>query len=237
LLEAEAPVVKTMSNIPAYLGSATHELLELCLNNEVPPSTFSSQPLEVYDEEHMEFPYVALVDDNMIRSVKVALDYIEETRRKVKHKEYAELAMRHSKVKGLQGTADYVRVYSDGIADLYDLKNGRSAVQVKNRKGEYNTQLLSYAAMLTDTFPLVKTINLAIISPNINTKSLIRADTIGLSQIKEHIGKVAAVELLANSMTPSTLQQHLKEGSHCWFCSAKGICPSVGMKNVLEAFG
>lgn len=224
-LEEMAVVDKTSVNIPAYLGSATHELLETCLNTGDNPQKHLGEEITIFDEESMELPYTIKVTQTMVDSVQFFLDFVLGTELDAPHKVYAEYHMSHSKIKGLEGTADFLRIY-DRCADLYDLKNGTSIVQVRNRKGELNTQLGCYAGMVFDEFPEVDTVDLAIVQPNGKTKKKVRESVVDREEIDALMERVAA----------ATSQNHFEIGSHCFWCRAKNICPKQAEAAILREF-
>lgn len=222
LLEAQAPVVKSMNNIAAYLGSATHELLEKCVKDQKKPVEYRGDFITVFDEESMEFPYTVQVDQRMIESVQFFLDEVGEP--PVEAEVYSELEMEHSELPELRGTADYICICDDH-ALLADLKNGTSIVQVKKRDGTLNTQLLSYASMVFDKFPKVQTMTIAIIQPNGKTKKKVRSTGINRKTADEFMERVRKTSETVNEITPSNITEHSEIGSHCYWCAAKGICP------------
>ncbi len=131
ILEDQDPVIKSHDKVAAYLGTATHELLERCIAYSCSPELFRNEEVTVFEEETMDFAYTTVIDQRMIDSVQMFLDYADETKRDVDCRFFSELHMTHSTIEGLEGTADYVRIYSDGVADLYDLKNGTSFPDIR----------------------------------------------------------------------------------------------------------
>jgi len=237
LLEAQAPVFKSNDKIAAYLGTATHELLECCVNAKTKPDKYRGAAIEVYDEETMEFSYTVEVDQRMIDSVQLFLDYVDESRLDEAHFVASELRMDHTEIEGLGGTADYVRIYANGVADLYDLKNGTSPVQAVSRAGIINKQLLSYAALLVNKFPLVTKVRAAIVSPNVKTKKKVREVEISLVDITHHELDCIEVVQTVEEITPSTIIENSDMGSHCFFCRARSFCPLQAEAEILRDFG
>ncbi len=236
LLEAQAPVVKSNDNLAAYLGTATHELLECCVNAKTKPDKYRGAAIEVYDEESMEFSYTIEVNQRMIDSVQLFLDYVDESRLDEAHFVASELRMDHTEIEGLGGTADYVRIYANGVADLYDLKNGTAPVQAVSRAGIINKQLLSYAALLVNKFPQITKVRAAIVSPNVKTKKKVREVEISLVDITHHELDCIEVVQYVEEITPSTIIEHSEMGSHCYFCRARGICPLKAKTDVEKEF-
>lgn len=237
-LEDSVPPVKRDDMIAAYLGTATHELLEMCIVKQVLPETFRGEFITVFEEETMEFPYVKQVDQRMIESVQFFLDEVGEPDSCTSGETYSELHMIHSELPDLQGTADYFRYDQDnkhGV--LADLKNGTSIVQVKNRKGELNTQLLSYACLLFDKFKCMQTLTIAIIQPNGKTKLKTRSTGINRETADLHLDRVKAAAKLANEAKQDTILNILEEGSHCFWCRARSICPLKAEKDLNRDFG
>ena len=220
--------------IAAYLGTATHELLEMCIKEQKRAEAFRGEFITVYEEETQNFPYVKQVDERMIASVNFFIDEVGEA---IEGSEvYSELQMEHSELPELRGTADYVCVNGEH-ALLADLKNGTGIVQVQKRNGEINTQLLSYASLIFDKFPQVETMTLAIIQPNGKTKKKVRSTGINRKTCEEHLDRVKAAAKLADEATEATLDVITSEGSHCWFCRAKDICPTRGKAEINKDFG
>ncbi len=236
ILEAQAPVIKSHDLVAAYLGTATHELLEMCVVNNCKPDKFRGDQIQVFDEETMDFPYLTVVDYRMIESVKFFLEYVIESERDVPSEHHSELRMDHSEIEGLGGTADFVRIYEDGVADLYDLKNGTAPVQAKNRQGVLNKQLLSYATLLVNQFPEIREIRAAIVSPNIKTKSKVRTTDISLVEISHFEQDAKSVVKFTEEVTPSTIDYGLTIGGHCWFCKARNLCPAKIAESVSKEF-
>jgi len=237
-LEAAIPPVKRNDMIAAYLGTATHELLEMCIKAQKLPESFRGEHITVFEEETMDFPYVVQVDQRMIESVQFFLDEVGEPNKLGDGKTYSEIQMEHSEIPELQGTADYFW-YDEGSQHgiLADLKNGTSIVQVKNRKGELNTQLLSYACLLFDKFKELQTMTIAIIQPNGKTKTKTRSTGISRKIAEEHLDKVKQAAKLADEATEETIENILAEGSHCFWCRARSTCPLKGKKDLTRDFG
>ncbi len=234
VLEERVPVVKRNDMIPAYLGSATHELLEKCIKEEKSPEKFRGESIEVFDEEAMDFPYTISVNQKMIDTVNF---FLSEVGIPAKDSEvYSELKMEHSEIPELRGTADYVCV-SGTHALLADLKNGRSVVQVKNRKGEVNPQLLCYACLLKDRFPDIETITIAVIQPNGTTKLKTRSTGLDIDAVKKHLYRVKQTAKIADEVSEDRMEAIAKEGSHCFWCRAKNICAVRGRKELNRDFG
>ncbi len=238
VLEAGVEPEKRDDMVAAYLGTATHELLEMCIVQQKLPETFRGEFITVFEEETMGFPYVKQVDQRMIESVQFFLDEVGEPDSCTSGETYSELQMTHSEIPELQGTADYFRYDQDnkhGV--LADLKNGTSIVQVKNRKGELNTQLLSYACLLFDKFKCMETLTIAIIQPNGKTKKKVRSTGINRKDAAEYLDRVRAAAKAAEEATEATLDVIASEGSHCWYCKAKDICPARGKAEIDRDFG
>lgn len=236
LLEAQAPVIKSHDLIAAYLGTATHELLEMCILNNCRPTEYRGDQIEVFDEETMDFPYRTVVDQRMIDSVNCFMEYVIESELPVAHTVHSELRMDHTEIEGLGGTADFVRIYADGVADLYDLKNGTAPVQARSRQGVLNKQLLSYATLLVNKFPSITTIRAAIVSPNVKTKSKVRVTDISLVEISAFEQDAKSVIKFTEEVTPSTIGKGLTIGGHCWFCRARNTCPAKLEESVSKEF-
>ena len=144
VLSAQVEPEKRMDQHAAYLGSACHELLETCVKaGHAPAAKYIGTEIEVFDEDQMTFPYTVTVDQYMVDTVQFFLDEVGIPPEGVEV--HSEINLTHSEIPELQGTADYLAIWQDGIHGvLADLKSGKGVVQARNRKGEVNTQLLSY---------------------------------------------------------------------------------------------
>ena len=234
VLEDAVEVEKRDDQVAAYLGSATHELLEMCLKQDKRPAEFRGEEIKVFDEEGMNFPYLKAVDDSMIETVEYFLETVGEP---IAGSEvFSELQMEHSEVPELRGTADFVCI-NEEHALLADLKNGRGIVQAINRKGEVNTQLLSYACLIFDKFPQVETMTLAIVQPNGKTKKKVRSTGINREMARIHLDQVKSAAKIAEEATEETLEVIAVEGSHCYWCKARSICPTRGKEELNKDFG
>jgi hypothetical protein len=226
---------KRMDQIAAYLGSACHELLETCVKaGHAPAVNYIGSKIEVFDEDQMTFPYTVTVDQYMVDTVQFFLDEVGIPAKEVEV--HSEINLTHSEIPELQGTADYLAIYGEH-AVLADLKSGKGVVQARNRKGEVNTQLLSYACLVFDAYPKLETLTLAIISPNIKTKDKTRTTGINRKDADEHLARVKEASKLADIATPATLDQITKVGSQCFWCVAKNICPTRAKESVERDFG
>ena len=228
---------KRMDQIAAYQGSACHELLETCVKaGHAPAENYRGDKIEIFDEDQMTFPYTVTVDQYMIDTVQFFLDEVGIPPEGVEV--HSEINLTHSEIPELQGTADYLSIWPDGEHGvLADLKSGKGVVQARNRKGEVNTQLLSYACLIFDAYPKLQTLTLAIISPNIKTKDKTRSTGINREDASLHLDRVKAVAKLADVATPATLEQITKVGSQCFWCTAKNVCPTRARESVERDFG
>lgn len=238
VLEEIVGEVKRDDLFPAFIGTAAHEILERCIKGQTRACQYLGTTVEVFDEEQQNFPYTALIDEKIVNAVNFFLDEVGEPDSVTKGEVFSELEMEHSEIEGLRGTADFFRYDEEtGHGILADLKNGVSTVQVQNRKGELNTQLLCYASLLFDRFEGLKTITIAIIQPNAKTKLKTRTAGVDRKIVEEHLDKVREAAKLANEATEDTIESISKEGSHCWWCRAKGICTIRGRAEINKDFG
>ena len=234
VLEDSVPPEKRDDQHAAYLGSAAHELLEMCIKQQKRAEAFRGEFITVFDEEQQNFPYTKQVDETMIATANFFIDEVGEP---IEGSEvYSELEMEHSELPELRGTADYVCINGEH-ALLADLKNGTGIVQVQKRDGTINTQLLSYAAMIFDKFPDVQTVTLAIIQPNGKTKKKVRSTGINRETSDLHLTRVKEAAKLADEATEGNLNVITNEGSWCWFCRAKDICTVKSEKELKKDFG
>ena len=238
VLEDAVGLVKTDDMIAAYTGTAAHEILERCVKGQHKADKYLGTTVVVFDEEQQTKPYVAEVDAKMVAAVNFFLEEVGEPDSVTEGETFSELEMEHSEIEGLRGTADYFRFNREsrhGI--LADLKNGTSTVQVKNRAGVINTQLLCYASLLFDKFEELDTLTIAIIQPNAKTKLKTRSTGINRKIVEEHLDKVREAAKLANESTPETLNVITNEGSHCYWCKARNICPVKSKSELDRDFG
>ncbi len=238
-LEMKAEVVKDTMEAAAQ-GTAAHEVLELCILNKVDPQHYFGQTFEVFDEEQMKFPLFFKVGEEMVEALRVFLKHLEVLDPSDVSEEYSELSMEHSSIKGLRGTADYVRISASGTKLwLYDLKYGKGIVQAVNRSGQVNTQLLSYCSLLFDKFPKLEEAELAIIQPRGATKKKFRSVEVTRQDVEQHerecIAAYETAEKVLNVVEP--IEDHLSVGSHCFFCRAKNICPAQQKDKAEKLFG
>ena len=238
VLGATIETEKRNDMIAAYTGTAAHEILERCVKGQHRADKYLETTVEVFDEEQQEFPYTALVDEKMVAAVNFFLDEVGEPDSVTRGTVYSEVEMQHSEIPELKGTADYLRIDEvEKHGMLCDLKNGTSIVQVKNKKGEINTQLMSYACLVFDLFEDLETLTLAIIQPNGSTKLKTRSTGINRKDASLHLDRVREAARLADEATEATLNVITSEGSWCWYCPARQICPSRGKASVDKDFG
>ncbi len=238
VLEDTVPQEKRNDMVAAYTGTAAHQILEWCVKGQHRADKYLGTEVEVFDEDQQEFPFSAKVDEKMVAAVNFFLDEVGEPDSVTRGTVYSEIEMEHSELPTLRGTADYFRFdEEEGHGVLADLKNGTSIVQVKNRAGEINTQLLSYACLLFDKFEKLETLTIAIIQPNGKTKLKTRSTGINREVAEIHLDRVKSAAKIADEATEETLEAITSEGSHCFWCRAKGICPTKGKASVLRDFG
>ena len=236
VLEAQVPPKMDDTHVAAYEGTAAHELLEMCVKGKCKPEKFRGETIEVWEEETMSLPYIATVNDKMIASVQFFLDEVGEAPKGTEV--FSELHMTHSEVPELSGTADYFAYNeAEGCGLLADLKNGTSIVQVKKRDGTINTQLLAYATLLFDKFHKLDTLTIAIVQPNGKTKKKTRSTGINRKDSEMYLDRVKEAAKLADEATEETLNVITSEGSHCWYCNAKNICPTRTKAELNKDFG
>ena len=236
VLEAQVEQVKDDTHVAAYEGTAAHELLEMCVKGKCRAEKFAGKTITVFEEEQQTFPYNKVVDAKMIATVNFFLDEVGEAPKGTEV--FSELHMTHSEIPELSGTADYFAYNeAEGYGLLADLKNGSSIVQVQNRAGELNKQLLSYAALLFDKFPKLETMTIAIIQPNGKTKVKTRNTGINRKIAESHIDSVKEAAKLARETTEANLNVIASVGSHCWYCKAKDICSAKNSKELEKDFG
>ena len=224
LLERNVTKVRSLNTLKAAAeGTVAHELLEHCINNHCTADQFLGEPRVIFEEEEMQFPMTFYIDQAMVDAVALFREHIKG----YSGLWHTELGMQHSDIPELQGTADYVCVDGDHLF-LDDLKYGRGTVQAVNRKGEVNTQLLCYASMAFDRFEQLETATLSIVQPRSKTKKKIRSVDITRDDVETFLKRVRSVKILVDQLEAGDKQvpDTLNTGSHCFFCPAKGVCPT-----------
>jgi hypothetical protein len=221
---------------PAYEGTACHELLERCITDDMVPESMLGQMIVVSDES-MQFDAHFPVDQDMVDACNMFLDYIRELSEDPFSSscQFSELFMQHTELPELGGTADYVLVCGDR-AFIVDLKYGRGSVVAKHRDGTPNRQLLCYASLAFNKFPLVQRVEVVIVQPRRKTKVKILATTITREESDAFMIRVTDVVEILNSMTEANVSDNAIESSECYFCKAQAICPARGSREVATDF-
>lgn len=123
------------------------------------------------------------------------------------------------------GTADFIATGTvDGVATgvIVDLKYGKG----KKVKTEDNPQLAYYAvALRACSKKKLEQVRVRIVQPRIDDKNysvVFSKNDLDQWGLKLTLGAEQALWMAGNAKTPV-----YKEGSWCWFCPGKGICPEM----------
>lgn len=123
----------------------------------------------------------------------------------------------------VSGIADYVKVYQDGIVEVWDWKFGGKPVEARG-----NWQLLATAISVYYGVNLnLRTFILRIVQPS------------ELQPVKEWIVSHKQLEDLAGSLNGYISAAYDRapmpvSGEHCYFCPALGVCPEAALRNKTE---
>jgi hypothetical protein len=125
----------------------------------------------------------------------------------------------------LFGTADKIILTKGGSLFVIDFKYGKN----KPVAVEYNLQLQLYAFLTLEyvyerfrpiDIPVITQVSLVIIQPRYMAEP-IRTWTVPVTRIT-HTFKSYLLDCVSKTELPDA---ELIEGSHCWFCPAKNLCP------------
>ena len=136
-------------------GTGSHELLELCLENNVRADTYIGM---IIGTNHHDQPMGWYIDDDRVARVQMCLDYVSRRHRELTEQYPNGVITVESESKsnpgGLVGRDDWwgtvditITVMEDGqclFIEICDYKDGRMWVSVADRDGQLNTQLVSY---------------------------------------------------------------------------------------------
>lgn len=209
LIETLPPEDRRGSNAASQLGTAAHFLLEKCLTERKPPSSFEGRIIVLLgDKEDGSMLKVGaktpkpgttffIVDDDMIQGVTLAYDYVL---RRLEELGDATLLL-ESKTNPVPdrddtwGTADVtIDVFLD-ILEVVDYKNGFGLVEHKD-----NPQLLSYlAGRAHDTQWSHDRYRITVVQPNAHhEEGRIRSFDIDREDLKAFVDKHRAAAELAD---------------------------------------
>jgi Protein of unknown function (DUF2800) len=211
----------------AIEGTACHTVAGLCLEGNQDAIEYVGRMIAVEDAESVEFD-----EHDHAEGVQVYLDTIrgdEATRGGKLHVE----VLFHLKAlhPDFWGTADCVRLGSDGILSVYDLKMGRGkiveVVEVKDGVRKINKQLGFYAlgalAYFDNKISDDKQVELVVVQPRAaHRDGCVRRAVCTVGELKA-LGR----ELVAAANKCREPNPALVAGDHCTFCKAAATCPAL----------
>ncbi len=130
----------------------------------------------------------------------------------------------------MHGTCDILGLSTFQTLYVYDYKNGKKAVDVVNKHPttgvlSHNTQLIYYALGAAERFGWdFEDVELGIIQPNAG-KMPVKSAKLKRAELKAYIPLFKKAIARTKETKPK-----LFEGSWCFFCPAKGICPLITKK-------
>jgi hypothetical protein len=213
---------KPGTNSEAALGTASHLLLEKCLNEHLEPWEFIGYTVKV---GFYEFP----VDDDMVASVQMTIDLVRKKMELPGAVLYVETALEYDLDPDVFGMGDILIVVPDHGVIVIDHKNGRGVAVEPS-----DSQLKMYGKMGLDmaiakgfTFggaehdPIVE---LWISQPRKpHPDGVQRMHWMRASELNEWWDN----ELLPAIVAAKEGNAILSAGSWCRFCPAQNICPAV----------
>ncbi|MBI2240267.1 MAG: DUF2800 domain-containing protein [Magnetospirillum gryphiswaldense] len=221
-------------------GTACHQVSEKCLRD-------NRDAIEFVDRVEKTKERTFTVDEEMAETAQTYIDYVRG-----RMAEYAEATGDKSVLSVEQkfsldklkppfeagGTADAVLWFPKwGLIEVIDLKGGRGVVV----EATGNPQLRTYAlgAMLANPGLAVEKVMSTIVQPRAGHKDgRIRSETFHVVDLMEWTADLLAAMHKANEAGNAHREmgdmqwaaQYLSAGSHCKFCPAAGICPSLEQK-------
>jgi hypothetical protein len=206
--------IKTVDSEYSIAGTHAHTLLQFILENENWQDLLSVKEANAF-KKHITF------SDDQLRSVMVAVKYIEGLKRKYPKAEVH--AEKKVELKGVGfGTSDVIMFQMFGILHVMDYKNGQSAVEAKE-----NLQMLYYSHAAADLFGWdFHEAWMTIIQPNANHREGPIRTWMTTSERLEDAGH----EFRKGAHRTTKKDASLVPGKWCWFCPAKNKCP-VQMKD------
>lgn len=234
-------------------GTGSHELLELCLNNNVRAEAYDRQ---IIATNHHDNPNGWLVDLDRIERVQMCLDYV--TRRVKELKEIYHDVTVASETKSdpggafnrddWWGTVDITITARNGEGNVHfieviDYKDGQGYVHVKDKEGNYNTQLLSYMGgklrqyvgsgpdltppFNTDTIPVVR---MTIVQPK--TNPVVRYEDESAAHVMLKIEELARAAALTDDPEAPLIPDNKGGKGYCRWCKHKSNCSAESTRSV-----
>ena len=218
-MKAGAPP-ETRTSPHASLGTAAHELGELCLETGKNAKDFKGRSLEA---DGLTF----IVDEEMIDAVQIYVDHV----RKIAEDNpiYIEVRFDLSWLNpDMFGTNDACGAEEFGDLHVFDYKHGAGVpVEVTN-----NPQLLYYGIGRAydkerKEWGDFQNVHLHIVQPRCpHPDGVVRTWTVPMSYLKEF-----ADVLKRGAVATEAPDAPLKAGDHCRWCPASGFCPELLRKS------
>ncbi len=227
----------------AMLGTAAHKVIETMIDkNETDAEQYRGRVIVVVRDsgdakileegdaaEVQDGNFMFVCDDAMVNGVQTMIDEIERVKSELFDSEifserYLDMTWLDSR---LGGTADVTLVETAGWIHLFDYKNGRIVVEVKD-----NEQFLNYAVGLLHEHPECLGVHIHLVQPNAqHEEGIIRdaiytADEVRLFEIN--------LKAAADATTPPNAP--LRAGDWCTYCPAKERCSAFDAMIANEAF-
>jgi len=224
LQQGESP-----SNKYAIVGTAAHHLLERMVTAGHSRVTEHQLPIPVLCDVTGVTTHVP-VDDEMIDSVNMALEYIYDlTRQFSSWFTLTEKRLEHPTIKGLGGTLDVI-IRSGNIMHILDYKHGTSKVKADC------DQLATYATIAKANYPELEEITTHIMQPRGRVKEKFRRKDWSTKELAAYEVELQDATETANLVTLDTLNENLKTGGHCWYCSSRKTCPAKLLEQAQKDF-
>lgn len=223
-------VPKQKSGDAANEGTAAHELLEICLNENIDAYEKLGEVVTIITDEGQKIEYT--VDDDMADAVQVCIDVVNSYKEKYPHaKVYAEQRVNISELCGpdMFGTVDITIDIPFDRLIIIDYKHGRGVpVFIKG-----NNQLRYYAlgAAIKEDFEYAD-IEMVIVQPRCPQVPSFQSEIISVEALKFQAkifktGRQIAEEASDRIVEAGEpIEEYLAAGSWCTFCPAQPICPA-----------
>ena len=221
--------MKSATPYHAERGTAVHSVIEQCLLEDRDPREFLGEWIQVEDEECLEFPISFCMEEKEISAVELFMETINDYTG-MPHQIYSEQFMQHSEFPELQGTSDCLILQGVNGLVVMDYKNGTVSVPARKRDGSLNPQLMCYLELACDWSGCdPDTASLVVVQPNRKTKKKVVTTNVTRTEREAFYGEIQrTAEYLRDCVqgrTEGELKDRLVEGSYCWYCPARKICP------------
>lgn len=230
----------------AWLGTAAHKVIEtMLIAGHVDASEYHGYQVIVYTPGTEETVIVApgevippaclkanwqlfVCDDDMVRGVQMMIDEVERWKDELFAPElFTERFLDGSWLDPrLGGTADVTLVEPGAWIHLFDYKNGRVIVEVKD-----NEQMKNYGVFLLHLYPDAAGVVVHLVQPNaIHEDGFIRDESYTADELKLF---EITLKAAADATTPPNAPR--RAGDHCTYCPAKDRCPEFDALMLNEA--